>query len=62
MRDPIIVSLYDLMTISRKEMLQQGGTYIEILNESQDGIVYIPINLAEHVNDTISTQPLGEVI
>jgi hypothetical protein len=50
------------MTISRKEMLQQGGTYIEILNESQDGIVYIPINLAEHVNDTISTQPLGEVI
>ena len=62
MEQPIVISLYDLMSISRQEMLKQGGTYIETLNQNEDGVCYIPVGLSEQVNETLSKQPLGEKI
>jgi len=62
MEDPIIINLYDLMSVSRQQMLKEGGTYIETLNQNEDGVCYIPVSLSEQVNETLSKQPLGEKI
>lgn len=40
------INLFD-ETYTRAEMLKRGGTWIECLNETSDGVVYLPLNEPE---------------
>ena len=50
------INLFSLFTISRVEAMIQGGVFIETLNAAEDGLSYIPVSLAEIVNETLSNQ------
>ena len=55
------IDLYELLTVSRGEMLREGGVYIETLNTNEDGVVYIRTSTAEQVIETATNQPQGEL-
>jgi hypothetical protein len=50
------IDLFSLFTISREEAMSQGGTFIETLNAAGDGVTYLPVSLAELVNETTTNQ------
>jgi hypothetical protein len=54
------INLFDLFTVDRRETERSGGTFFEILNPSQDGVLFVPVSLADLVNETLSNLPLGE--
>jgi uncharacterized protein (DUF952 family) len=55
------INLYELLTVSREEMLREGGVYIETLNANEDGVVYIRTSTLEQVIETATNQPQGEL-
>jgi hypothetical protein len=55
------IDLYELLTVSREEMLREGGVYIETLNANEDGVVYIRTSALEQVIETVTSQPQGEL-
>ena len=55
------IDLYELLTVSREEMLREGGVYIETLNANEDGVVYIRTSALEQVIETVTGQPQGEL-
>jgi hypothetical protein len=55
------IDLYELLTVSREEMLREGGVYIETLNANEDGVVYIRTSALEQVIETATNQPQGEL-
>ena len=54
------IDLFSLFTVTREEAMSQGGTFIETLNAAGDGVTYIPVSLADLVNETTTNQPQGE--
>lgn len=54
------IDLFSLLAVTQEQMLLRGGAYIEILNASQDGLLYIPLGLQEEADRTFSTQQPGE--
>lgn len=54
------IDLFSLFTISRVETMEQGGVFIETINAAEDGVTYIPVSLADLVNETLSNQSSGE--
>lgn len=55
------IDLYELLTVSREEVLREGGVYIETLNANEDGVVYIRTSTLEQVIETVTSQPQGEL-
>jgi hypothetical protein len=55
------IDLYELLTVSREEMLREGGVYVETLNANEDGVVYIRTSTLEQVIETATNQPQGEL-
>jgi len=53
------IDLFSLMTITKGEMLKQGGAFVEVLNESEDGVAYVPISMAEQATETTLQQEQG---
>ena len=55
------IDLFSLFNVhTRKEAMSQGGTFIETLNAAGDGVAYIPVSLADFVNETLTKQSTGE--
>jgi hypothetical protein len=54
------IDLFDLFTVDRNEAERRGGVFFEILNPTQDGVLFVPVGLTESVNETLSNLPLGE--
>ena len=50
------MDLFDLFTCTSDEVRRFGGTYIETLNEDQDGLLYIEQSIIDLVIDTLSTK------
>lgn len=50
------INLFELLTLKESQMLRQGGTYAQILNANEDGVVYLKVDTAEIVNETLSNQ------
>lgn len=44
-------------TYTRAEILKRGGTWIECLNQTSDGVVYLPINEPEDLLILQNIQP-----
>jgi hypothetical protein len=55
------INLYELLTVSREEMLREGGVFVETLNANEDGVVYIRTSALEQVIETVTSQPQGEL-
>jgi len=55
------IDLYDLFTVSREEMIREGGVYIETLNANEDGVVYIRTSAFKQVIETATGQQQGEL-
>jgi len=55
------INLYEILTVSREEMLREGGVYIETLNANEDGVVYIRTSALEQIIETVTSQPQGEL-
>lgn len=51
------IDLFSLFTVTREEAMSQGGVFIETINAAGDGVVYLPVSLAELVNETTTDQP-----
>lgn len=56
----IEIDLFGLFTVRLEDVLRQGGAYVEIMNQRGDGVLYIPVGIAELVIQTLSNQPMGE--
>lgn len=50
------IDLFSLFTVSREEMLREGGAYIETLNADRDGVVYIKLDLIEMAAQSLINQ------
>lgn len=50
------IDLFSLFTITREEAMTQGGVFIETINAAGDGVAYIPVSLADLVNETTTNQ------
>lgn len=55
------INLYEILTVSREEMLREGGVFVETLNANEDGVVYIRTSALEQVIETVTSQPQGEL-
>ena len=50
------LDLFDLFTFTKEEVDHFGGTYIEIVNEDQDGLLYVEQSTVDLVIETLSNQ------
>ena len=52
----MILDLFNLFTSTKADIDRFGGTYIEILNEEQDGLLYVELSTVDLVTETLSNQ------
>lgn len=55
------IDLFDLFTVGQQEATRRGGAFVELLNPRGDGVVYLPIDLGESVDETFSQLSTGEL-
>lgn len=55
------IDFFDLFTVNRRDAESSGGTFIELLNPNGDGVVYLPLDRAELVNEIFSNLQPGEL-
>lgn len=51
------IDLFDLFTVKSQDVESHGGVFAELINPNGDGVVYLPLEKSELVNETFSKQP-----
>jgi hypothetical protein len=52
------IDLFNLFTVKRQDVESHGGVFAELINPNNDGVVYLPLEKSELVNETLSKQPI----
>lgn len=52
------IDLFNLFTVKRQDVESHGGVFAELINPNNDGVVYLPLEKSELVNETLSEQPI----